>query len=146
MDIFFQDPDEIPLPPEEVRILDLQARPYPDGRRLRVYLEVTPFQKRPSAEVSVVNALAQKVAEITIIQTLTRKLEFTMHLRGPQPQGEHTLDVRLFYDPALEEPPLAASDEVPPPPPVDRPPAFTVDQRQLAFTPPPPAPDDALPD
>ena len=42
MDIFFQDPTDIPLPPEEVRIRELTAEPWPDGRRVRVYVELTP--------------------------------------------------------------------------------------------------------
>jgi hypothetical protein len=52
MDIFFADPSEVPLPPNEVRIRELNVEPWPDGNRLRVYLEVDPFQKRPNADLT----------------------------------------------------------------------------------------------
>ena len=85
MDIFFQDPSEIPLPPDEVRIRKLSASPWPDGRRVKVVLEVDPFQKRPNADVFIRNALGDQVAEVSLIEPMTRKLEFTMHLRRAQP-------------------------------------------------------------
>ena len=56
MDIFFRDPSEIPLPPDEVRIRVLHADPYPDGQRVRIHLEVDPFQRRPNADVRITNA------------------------------------------------------------------------------------------
>lgn len=104
MDIFFQDPNEIPLPPAEVRILEFRAAPYPDGRRVRVYLEVTPFQKRPSADVWVRDAGGATVAEITIIESMTRKMEFTVHLRTPNPQGTHSLEASVYYKREAGEP------------------------------------------
>ena len=105
MDIFFQDPSEIPLPPEEVRILEMRADPYPDGRRVRIYLEVTPFQKRPNAEIAILDPGGEEVAQVSVIETMSRKLEFTMHLRGPQPGGAYTLAARLFYTAPLPAPP-----------------------------------------
>ena len=33
-------------PPEEMRILDLSAEPYADGRRVRVLVKITPFIER----------------------------------------------------------------------------------------------------
>jgi hypothetical protein len=103
MDIFFQDPNEIPLPPADVRILAFRADPYPDGRRVRVFLEVTPFQKRPSVDVTVSNAAGDQVSSISIIESITRTMEFTMHLRGPQPVGQHTISSSVFYDSDLKE-------------------------------------------
>ena len=41
MDIFFQDPGAIPLPPDDVKIVELRAEPWPDNRRVKVYLERT---------------------------------------------------------------------------------------------------------
>jgi hypothetical protein len=97
MDIFFQDPTEIPLPPDEVRILEFRAAPYPDGRRVRVYLEVTPFQKRPSADVSVVDSSGATAAEVSIIESMTRKMEFTIHLRTANTQGTYSLLAEVYY-------------------------------------------------
>ena len=58
MDMFFADPNDPPLPPEEVRLRELRAEPWPDVLRVKVFLELTPFQKRPSAEGSIRNASA----------------------------------------------------------------------------------------
>ena len=68
MDIFFQDPSEIPLPPEEVRIREVRAEPWPDGQRVRVYLEVDPFQQRPNADVKITDAAGEEEAQASIKQ------------------------------------------------------------------------------
>ena len=98
MDIFFQDPSEVPLPPEEVRIRDIFAEPWPDGRRVRVFLEVDPFQKRPSAELVISNDKGEEVAQTSIVEALTRKMELNMHLSEPNPAGTYTLKIILYYD------------------------------------------------
>lgn len=103
MDIFFQDPNEIPLPPEEVRILDFSATPYPDGRRVRVYVELTPFQKRPNITVYAENQESLRVAEVSIIESMTRKMEFTMHLRGAGLTGDFLTRAIVFYVPVEED-------------------------------------------
>jgi hypothetical protein len=103
MDIFFQDPNEIRLPPEEVRIRELRADPWPDGSRLRVYLEVDPFQKRPSAELVVAAANGETVANASVIENMNRKIELNMHLRRAGKSGPFTLTVTLFYLAPLPE-------------------------------------------
>lgn len=103
MDIFFQDPNETPLPPNEVRIRELRADPWPDGQRVKVYLEVDPFQKRPSADVFIYDRDKHEVAQVSIIESMTRKMEFTMHLPQGNSQGDFTLRVVLFYSSPLPE-------------------------------------------
>ncbi len=102
MDIFFQDPNAIPLPPNEVRIKSLHAEPWPDNRRVRVTLEVTPFQRRPSGEVAISNPLGEEVASVSIIESIVPRMEFTMHLRGENPAGEYRIMATLFYLPEAE--------------------------------------------
>ena len=104
MDIFFQDPGDIPLPPDEVRIKKLRAEPWPDNRRVRVYLEVTPFQARPSGEIILLDAKDDEIASISIIETIDPKMEFTLHIRGREPSGEYTLKAAIFYLEELDEP------------------------------------------
>jgi hypothetical protein len=110
MDIFFQDPGEVPLPPDEVRIRDLIPTPWPDGRRVKVYLEVDPFQKRPSAQVEILNTAGDVVAEVSVIETMTRKMEFNMHLRHPELAGSYRIAVVLYYQ---SLPPASESTESP---------------------------------
>ena len=70
------------MTPEETRITSLTAEPYPDGYRLRVNIEITPFQKRPHIEVTLNDADGKEIASSSIIEPMSWKLEFTMHIRG----------------------------------------------------------------
>jgi hypothetical protein len=103
MNIYFHDPEDIPLPPEEVRIRELRADPWPDGRRVRIDLEVTPFQKRPSGEISILDDQGEEMASISIIETGDPKMEFTIHLRSPRPGAEYTVSSKVYYAEAEEE-------------------------------------------
>lgn len=126
MDIFFHDPDDVPLPPAEVRIRQLAAQPYADGRRVRIYLEISPFQKRPSAEIHLIGAGGEQLGSVSIIETVDTRMELTMHLRGAAGAGWYTAHAELYYlnlpedangDPAQQEPP----------------PKMTVDQAETSF-------------
>jgi hypothetical protein len=97
MDIFFQDPTDIPLPPEEVRIRGLTAEPWPDGRRVRVSLELTPFQNRPNGEIDIRNDKEEEVSSVSFIETIDPKMQFTMHLRTLETEGEFTVSATVFY-------------------------------------------------
>jgi hypothetical protein len=96
MDIFFADPSEVPLPPAEVRIRQLKAEPSPDGRRVRVYFEVDPFQKRPNAELFIIDDNENEAASVSIIESMNRRMELTMHLRNAR-TGMYILKAVLFY-------------------------------------------------
>jgi hypothetical protein len=113
MDIFFTDPTEVPLPPDEIRIRSLRAEPWPDGMRVRVYFEIDPFQKRPNAEIRIFDEDEVEVASLNVIETIERKMEFTMHLRRGDPRGHFQVDALLFYsEPAESE--EEAQAETPP--------------------------------
>jgi hypothetical protein len=64
---------------------------------VKIVLEVDPFQKRPNAEILILNAAGEKVAEITVIETITRKLEFNMHLRQAETAGQYRAQAVLYY-------------------------------------------------
>lgn len=97
MDLFFQDPSEVPLPPEEVRIRALHAMPWQDGRRVKIYLEIDPFQKRPNAQVQILDSSGDVIAEVSLIETITRKMEFNMHLRSAVAAGDFQVHAVLYY-------------------------------------------------
>lgn len=97
MDIFFSDPNDIPLPPDEVRIRRFEVTPWPDGRRVRVNLEITPFQKRPNGEIYITNANGNELANISIIETMDPRMEFTLHLRGAELVGPFSISAHIFY-------------------------------------------------
>lgn len=102
MSLFFPDPNDPPLPPQEVRIRRLSAEPWHDRRRVRVYLEVTPFQKRPHGEIRITNERGEEVANLSIIGAMLPKMEFTVHLREAEPHGTYTIHASLYYQEMLE--------------------------------------------
>ena len=96
-DIFFTDTSEVPLPPEEIRILKLEAAPRPDGQRILVEVEVSPFQVKPNIELRIVDDREREHATLSVVEAIDRKMEFTMHLRGTETSGSYVLKARLFY-------------------------------------------------
>ena len=102
MDIFFQEPGAIPLPPDKVKIIELRAEPWPDNRRVKVSLELTPFLKRPNGEIRLKDIQGNEIANVSIIETIDPKMEFTLHIRGSETKGEYTVSVIIFYLDELE--------------------------------------------
>ena len=112
-EIEFVEPDEIPQPPDRVTIEGLAARVYPDGRRVRLDIRLTPFLERPNLELTIVNAQGEPVASLSVIESMDYKFEMTAHLRGPQPVGHYTLRGELFYEPGSPRQIAEASFDVP---------------------------------
>ena len=110
MDIFFSDPSEIPLPPEEIRIKELRAKSWYDGERIHVYLEVDPFQQRPNADISIriSDNDHEVLAQTSIIGSMTRIMEVNLHLRVKPLPGQYILSAVIYYTKDLgeQEPPL----------------------------------------
>jgi hypothetical protein len=97
MDIFLQDTSDIPLPPDEVKIRELHAEPYPDGRRVRIILEITPFQRRPNCEINIMNEEGEEVASLSIIESIDARMDFTVHLKGEKQSGKFTVSADIYY-------------------------------------------------
>lgn len=115
MEFFFPEDSLTRATPEETKIIDLSARPYPDGYRLHVNLQITPFQKRPHIEVAIKDADGDEVASTSIVEPMSWKLEFTMHVRG-ELNNPYKLEARLFYPEGPSTEPLTYSFDITPPP------------------------------
>jgi hypothetical protein len=87
----------LPVPRAEMRFENVSVQPYADGRRVKLKFGFPPFLERPSVEATVTNLQGQPVASMSLIEAMDQEFEFTLHLRGPQPQGEHLLHLVLFY-------------------------------------------------
>jgi hypothetical protein len=128
MDFFLPEDALQRMTPEETRITALTAEPYPDGYRLHVNIEMTPFQKRPHLEVTLKDSDDDEIASTTIVEPMSWKLEFTMHIRG-ELKNPYTLEAKLFYpDGPTTEPQILKFDVEPPHPsarsePIDHSPA-----------------------
>lgn len=110
------------MTPEETRITSLSAEPYPDGYRLRVDIEMTPFQKRPHLEVMLRDADEEEVASSNIIEPMSWRIEFTMHVRG-ELKNPYTLEARLFYPDGPAAEPQTYTFDIEPPPPSEKSPS-----------------------
>ncbi len=115
MEFFFPEDNLSRAVPEETRITSLNAEVYPDGsNRLRVNIEVTPFQKRPTIEVILSDGDGDEVASTSIVEPLSWKLEFTMHIRG-EIKNPFNLNARLYYRDGPSNEPKTFSFDVTPP-------------------------------
>ena len=99
MEFLLTDPNIERLPPANSRLLDLWAGPYPDGKRLRVVLDLTPFQQKPYLELILTDSAGEVVAETSIVEPVMWKLELTLHIpnRGETADGVYNLRVNLSF-------------------------------------------------
>jgi hypothetical protein len=105
VDSFFPQEDLQRVEPGGTRILSLEVETYPDGERVRVQIRMTPFQVRPHIEVTIIDANGDEVATASIVEPLSHKLEFTMHLRGAS-AGPFRLEATLFYPEGPKQDPV----------------------------------------
>jgi hypothetical protein len=96
-DFFFNDPNVVRLPPEEVRLREVQITPDANSGRVKIHLKLTPFQKRPDICVTITSASGKEAARTTILETMLTKLEITMHLREPNPGSEYAVETIVYY-------------------------------------------------
>ena len=115
MEFFFPEDNLTRAVPEETKIATLTAQPYPDGRRLRINLQITPFQKRPYIEITLHNAEGTEIASTNIVEPMSWNLEFTMHLRG-ELKNPYTLNARLYYPDGPSDQPHQITFDVEPAP------------------------------
>jgi hypothetical protein len=97
MDIFFTNPDDVPVPPEKMEIRTRTANPYEDGRRVAIAFEITPFQQRPNIEITVTNKDEILVSTFSVVEAIENRMSFTLHLRESKPRGTYKLDMQVFY-------------------------------------------------
>ncbi len=116
MDAFFLDPNLERFPPEAVRLVDLRADPYPDSRRVRVAIELTPFLQRPSLELELTDAENTPCGAATLVEPMGWTLELTMHIRNTQNavRSPLTLTAILLYPDLGETDRRQITFEIPP--------------------------------
>jgi len=84
------------LPPADVRFTEVRIEPWPDGRRVRVHMDMTPFQQNPNLEATITDRAGKEAAHTLIVETAEHRIVFTMHLRG-EIGGPYHLTADLSY-------------------------------------------------
>ena len=79
-EIFFFDQGEGHLPREKVRIEHTRAEQYPDGRRVRVTVVLTPFSEKPNLSLIISNSSGETVAEAELLEITVDFLQRAHHL------------------------------------------------------------------
>jgi len=95
------EPMELPeeaLPPQDVRLIEARIEPWPDRRKVRVHLTLTPFSTRPNLYAVVHDTEGNEVCSAHVIETMDSRMVFTLHLRGESQDGKYILDVEVFYE------------------------------------------------
>jgi len=91
-------PTLTPPPQDDIKILALDAEPYPDGRRVRVKLVLSPFLQGPNAEINLSNHDDELLASIDIVNIFIPENEFTLHIpENKSLPGSYTVNVEVFY-------------------------------------------------
>lgn len=98
MDIFFSDPGDVPVEPDNVKVRSLTTEPYPDGRRVKIFLEITPFTMKPNIEINIDNQDGVRVGSLSIVESMINKMDFTIHLRERNPIGNYKISATIFYN------------------------------------------------
>ena len=99
MDFFIPDPNVEQMAPADTRLLNLIAEPYPDGKRLRVVVDLTPFQQKPYLALTLTNTVGEVISSSSVIEPVAYQLEFTLHIRKPDTfsGGKYKLAVFLSF-------------------------------------------------
>lgn len=94
---FFDDPLETPKSREDVRLNELGLYVYPDGRRVAVGFNLTPFLEKPCIEVRVVNERGEPAGWLNVIETIETNFSLTMHLRDKEPTQRYEVTAVVYY-------------------------------------------------
>lgn len=104
IELYLQNNDNL-LPRDQVKITNVTATPYPDGRRVNVAIEITPFRERPNLEIAIRRMDGDQgphvVASTSVIAIMNFRVDFNLHIRGvADPAGGYTVSVGLYYEEA----------------------------------------------
>ncbi len=97
MEISFVSAEDIPVPPLEVRFRSVDVAPYPDGRRVKLSVALTPFLKPPTIEIALFDEAGRAVSGATIVENTESRLSVTLHLRGACPPGAYQARCSAAY-------------------------------------------------
>ncbi len=86
-----------PLPPTEVKFIDLSTEPWEDNKRIKIFARITEFTTPPNLTFTIVDNGNHVLSEVTLIENIDTDIVFTMHLRNPKNQNKLQLRGHIFY-------------------------------------------------
>jgi hypothetical protein len=98
---FFDQPDLVPKPREEVQIEHVNLLPYPDNRRVKVEIKITPFipSDKPDLAIAVRQPDGTEIASTHVVQTMQSAITLTIHLRrNPEVNLPYTFQFDLLFE------------------------------------------------
>jgi hypothetical protein len=103
MDILFTGIEQTSLPPEDVRIQNIEVKPWSDGRRIGVVLQVDRCQTPLNLDISIMDKNGLITSTTSVVENLSPRIELTIHLRSVKHESEYQLDVTLFSSVIIEQ-------------------------------------------
>lgn len=97
MDLNLVEPEDIPVPPADVRIRGIAVEPLADSRRVRVSVRLTPFLERPTIELAILAPDGETVSRTTVVEADQPEVDLTMHLRSAPTEGRYVMRGSLAY-------------------------------------------------
>lgn len=97
---FFQiDPNVERMLPADTRLLNVRAELYSDGKRLKVGLDLTPFQQKPYLDLVLTDSSGEIITTTSIIEPVNWNLELNLHIRksSTSDNGVYKLTVVISY-------------------------------------------------
>lgn len=94
---FFDDNDHSPKMREDVRLLRTRLEVSPEGKRIAVDLELTPFIERPTIDLRLYDDEGKLAGMLKIIETLDTFNRVVMHLRGEQASDHYTFVMQVYF-------------------------------------------------
>ena len=92
----------IPMPdavePSMMKVVDLHAETIESGKRLRVFIQITPFLESPFVVVTLKNHHDVEVCTARIIEPALNRMSIVMHIRQNQDEaGQYSLTASIEY-------------------------------------------------
>jgi hypothetical protein len=95
-DHFFQ-PDQVSPADSEIKIIDLQAEPYQDLRRIKVNFRLPYFQEPLNATITLNRMNGEVLTSVDVVNLFQPQNEVTLHIPGSKVQeGDYQVELVLF--------------------------------------------------
>jgi len=94
----FSNPSTSSTNEDQIKIKAFIAEPYPDGRRVKIKLLLSSFQRGPDAEIKISDQDNLQLASVNIVSIFSQENEITLHIPGNHNKpGSYNASVEVFY-------------------------------------------------